>query len=356
MHLAMHKAHISTRVCVEKRSYASKIGLKRRSLDIIDRKCHGQLVYSVSKSQLDNRGYHKKSGLSSPMTIPIDRNIGTDESYDGLDSHIVDLGNPIFVMILSLTENEVEQNSMSSLIFDGEQQNFILCGASDICDNPWLNVKRTSPTCHVKQSWELFRRGHYAVQRVGTSGNNMQIRWNSTRRPPSPTHYYDVLGLAPKASAKEIKNAYYSLSKLYHPDLKTDDASEAKFAEISEAYEVLGNKRRKRLYDRELMNPLDSRSGHAASDVNDIDEDILRGRHGQFKKRGPIQTGRSNIYNFDEFYKQHYGDSMRTSHEIKKMQERQAAVVKTMESRRKWGTLGGLIIVGITLFKVFRNW
>lgn len=63
--------------------------------------------------------------------------------------------------------------------------------------------------------------------------------------------YYDALGITPKATQGEVKTAYYKLSKVYHPD--TNDGSvdaSKKFRDISSAYEVLGNVRMRKLYDK----------------------------------------------------------------------------------------------------------
>ncbi|ETN81541.1 hypothetical protein RB195_008718 [Necator americanus] len=67
----------------------------------------------------------------------------------------------------------------------------------------------------------------------------------------SNVDHYAVLGLSPGASLKEIKSAYYKLSKQYHPDRNRDNKEEAaaKFHQVSLAYEVLGSEEKRRAYD-----------------------------------------------------------------------------------------------------------
>jgi len=68
--------------------------------------------------------------------------------------------------------------------------------------------------------------------------------------------FYKTLGVTEKASADELKKAYRKLAKKYHPDVTGGDkAKEAKFKEISEAYETLGDEKKRAQYDEQRKNP-----------------------------------------------------------------------------------------------------
>ncbi len=60
-------------------------------------------------------------------------------------------------------------------------------------------------------------------------------------------NYYDVLGVSKAATEDDIKNAFRKLAQKYHPDKKTGD--EAKFKEVSEAYSILSDKKKRAEYD-----------------------------------------------------------------------------------------------------------
>jgi DnaJ-class molecular chaperone len=75
----------------------------------------------------------------------------------------------------------------------------------------------------------------------------------STERPidfDPRVDFYKALGVDKKASADEVKKAYRKLAKQYHPDSTGGDKSkEARFKEISNAYEVLGDAKKRAQYD-----------------------------------------------------------------------------------------------------------
>jgi len=74
--------------------------------------------------------------------------------------------------------------------------------------------------------------------------------------------YYKALGVAETASQPDIKKAYRKLAKRFHPDATGGDKSkEARFKDVTEAYEVLGDEKKRSEYDEQRKNPYASMGG-----------------------------------------------------------------------------------------------
>ncbi|MBQ7223829.1 MAG: molecular chaperone DnaJ [Erysipelotrichaceae bacterium] len=116
--------------------------------------------------------------------------------------------------------------------------------------------------------------------------------------PSEKRDYYEVLGLSKGASDDEIKKAYRTLAKKYHPDLnKAPDAAE-KFKEVQEAYEVLSDPQKKATYDQYGFAGMDNQfndfSGFSSGSFGgfqDIFDQFFGGGGGgysrQYKQSGP---------------------------------------------------------------------
>jgi DnaJ family protein A protein 2 len=88
---------------------------------------------------------------------------------------------------------------------------------------------------------------------------------------------YDRLGVEPTASSEEIKKAYRKLALRYHPDKNPDPEASEKFKEISQAYEILIDENRRKIYDTYGMEGL---SGTPVSSPEDIFAQVFAGMPG----------------------------------------------------------------------------
>ncbi|VBA41357.1 Chaperone protein DnaJ 2 [Mycobacterium innocens] len=105
--------------------------------------------------------------------------------------------------------------------------------------------------------------------------------------------YYGLLGVSKGASETEIKRAYRKLARELHPDVNPDEAAQAKFKEISVAYEVLSDPEKRRIVDLG-GDPLESAGASASGfagfgGLGDVFEAFFGGGFGGGSaSRGPI--------------------------------------------------------------------
>ena len=113
--------------------------------------------------------------------------------------------------------------------------------------------------------------------------------------------YYEVLGVGRNADENQIKKAYRRLAKKYHPDTNAGNAdAEQKFKEVTEAYNVLSDKEKRKLYDQ---------FGHAAFEQSGADS--AQG-NGYWRSYGGPQGGYQEYHfeggNMDDMFRDIFGD------------------------------------------------
>jgi curved DNA-binding protein CbpA len=66
-------------------------------------------------------------------------------------------------------------------------------------------------------------------------------------------NYYQILEITTSANINEVRRAFRNLAKRYHPDVNSDATAQIKFQQINEAYQVLQDEEKRRLYDLRLQ-------------------------------------------------------------------------------------------------------
>ena len=127
---------------------------------------------------------------------------------------------------------------------------------------------------------------------------------------PGDDDYYETLGVQKGATQDEIKAAYRKMAKKYHPDVTTEskEVAEEKFKKVSEAYEVLSDDEKRKLYDQYGKAGVQGQFSNGgfswddfthAEDISDIFGDLFGGMFGGGRRqaRSSAQAGESLVYN-----------------------------------------------------------
>lgn len=108
------------------------------------------------------------------------------------------------------------------------------------------------------------------------------------------------------------------MSKLFHPDknLNNDEAAQ-KFREITEAYEILGNFRLRKLYDKGIIHTAGDnyQRQEAPPEEDDPQTKFYKAR---MHKERRTATGKTPIYDFDEWTNAHYGGEFKRQQKLKR--------------------------------------
>jgi molecular chaperone DnaJ len=114
---------------------------------------------------------------------------------------------------------------------------------------------------------------------------------------PDKKDYYEILGLPRDASKEDIKKAYRKLALKFHPDKNKAPEAEERFKEISEAYGVLYDDQKRKMYDA---------YGHSGIDQQYSQEDIFRGvDFGDIFRGMGVDTGGG--FGFEDIFSQFFG-------------------------------------------------
>jgi molecular chaperone DnaJ len=85
---------------------------------------------------------------------------------------------------------------------------------------------------------------------ISTSSSSTKRSFHTTNKLLQEKNPYKVLGVEKNASKEDIKKAYKTLAKKYHPDISKEPNAKEKFAEVTNAYEVLEDDNKRAMYDQ----------------------------------------------------------------------------------------------------------
>lgn len=165
--------------------------------------------------------------------------------------------------------------------------------------------------------------------------------------------YYEILDVPKSATQAQVKTAYYKQSFIYHPDKNAgSEHASRKFAQISEAYNVLGNRHLRRRYDRGILTQSDLQGASRPSSRESATSGPVQQKRPQ-SAVGGVDT--KKIYDFDQFIKSHYSEQLQREREFRARKEeyvknKEAGVQGRELGKRAEVYVGMLVALAMALF------
>lgn len=155
---------------------------------------------------------------------------------------------------------------------------------SDVCRLSCISVQAATDNINQNGSNQVFLRHFSATSNLHTP------------KVDPKKDYFAVLGVTPTCSTSKVKAAFFRLSKIHHPDINKSEEAAQKFHELSEAHEILTNKRLRLQYEE----------GRRMHTQGGIHRGMRSQNYKHYNATGPLQKDTDGNYNHDEWMDKHY--------------------------------------------------
>ena len=163
---------------------------------------------------------------------------------------------------------------------------------------------------------------------------------------------YAIMGVLPHATQVQIKEAYYRLSMKYHPDRnKGSEDAHKKFTELTEAYSILGQYDLRRKYEKGMLHEYRRPPSHTHSEHATQHSATARGSSSSAEAN--TVHGKKSRFDFDEFYRAHYGEALRREQEARRKRAEAKERAKLRSISNSWHQL---LIIWVCVSVLLVGW
>ena len=165
---------------------------------------------------------------------------------------------------------------------------------------------------------------------------------------------YAIMEVSPHATQVQIKEAYYRLSMKYHPDRnKGSEDAHQKFTDLTEAYSILGQYNLRRKYDKGMLHQYRRQPSHTHSDHHTAHHSGTSHSSAGSGSGASTVHGKKSRFDFDEFYRAHYGEALRREQEARRKRAAAREMAKLYSISNSWQQT---LIIGVTISVLLVGW